>query len=704
MKNMFAKSLAGTVTELVLLLSVLFMSPAASAASVKPAGGPSVLIPRPAQAVEKEGVFRLQEVNGVYISAPKEVSAEDVESLISAVVGSRTGCSGQMQTMFNSVSRRRDAKIEIILGSPVSAQDESYSLKVRPDRVVLRAHGTAGAYYGWQSVLQMLDFGNGRELQCCEIEDCPRFSWRGVHFDVSRHFRSKEFIMKQMDAMAFFRMNKAHLHLTDAAGWRLRIESLPRLSSYAAWRPQADWSDWSKSPEYSEEGSVGAYGGYYTREDIREIVEYARQRHIEVIPEIEMPGHSEEFTAAYPEISCHGKPSDLCPGNEKTFEYIEKVLTEVMEMFPSEYIHIGGDEAGKADWKTCPLCRKRMDDDGLDNVDELQSYLIRRVEAFVNSKGRKIIGWDEILSGGLAPNATVMSWRGTEGGVTAMQEGHDVIMAPGKYCYLDHCQDAPFKEPVSIGGYLPVESVYSYNPADDIPENVSAGHLLGVQACLWAEYIPTDSHCEYMYWPRVMAIAETGWTDPGLKDFADFRRRAIVAGDCLRERGYTVFDLAAEYGERHESEVPLRHLGAGCKVHYGSTPSDSYLSSGETALADGICGGWSYGDGRWQGFLSDFDVTVDLGKTTEIHYAGATFMQSKGAWIYMPEKVEISVSDDGVDFRPVAQVLNDIGADNEALLLKTFGSVLDCSARYVRVTATRGPVKQWLFTDEIVIN
>ena len=667
------------------MIAVALFSPFTSDASE--AGGPSMLIPRPNEVVIGKGLFTLEGHDGVWLNRKDP----DLVRTVS-------------ESGFRLCDKRKDAGVEIRLGSDKVHGEEAYSLTINRNKVVIEAENPAGAFYAWQSLLQMLRFGNGEQLQCCTVTDSPQFGWRGMHFDVSRHFRSKEFIMKQMDAMAFFKMNKAHLHLTDAAGWRLQIDSYPRLSGLAAWRPQTRWTDWTKSQTYCEEGTAAAYGGYYTKEDIREIVEYARQRHIEVIPEIEMPGHSEEVTAVYPELSCDGRPSDLCPGNEKTFEFIEAVLTEVMEIFPSEYIHIGGDEAGKAGWKTCPLCRRRMEDEGLKDVDELQSYLIHRVEAFVNSRGRKIIGWDEILGGGLAPNATVMSWRGTEGGIQAMQEGHDVIMAPGGYCYLDHCQDAPFKEPQSIGGYIPLETVYSYNPADGLPDGVDTSHLLGVQACLWAEYIPTDGHCEYMYWPRAIALAETGWTSAGLKDYNDFHSRALAANACLKEQGYNVFDLANEYGERKESLSTIEHLGVGKKVIYNIPANEKYLSSGETALTDGILGGWTYGDRKWQGFHPDFDVTVDLGQTTAIHYVGATFMQSKGAWVYMPDHVEISVSDDGLNFRSVALVPNDISPDNEALLFKTFGTVCDCSARFVRLVAAPGPLKEWLFTDEIVIN
>ena len=345
---------------------------------------------------------------------------------------------------------------------------EEYQISITKRGVKVKVSSAAGEFYALQTLAQMTQQGNVKQLQCCEIKDAPRFPYRGLHVDVSRHFRSLDFLKKQIDAMAMFKMNRIHLHLTDAAGWRMQIDSYPRLTSFAAWRPQHTWKEWWAAERlYAEEGQDGVYGGYYTKEQMRELVEYARQKHIEVIPEIEMPSHSEEVLAAYPELGCSGeayKDSDFCIGNEAVFEFLEKVLTEVMEVFPSKYIHIGGDEAGKKHWKTCPKCQQRMQDEGLANVDELQSYMIRRIERFVNSKGRQIIGWDEILEGGLAPEATVMSWRGTEGGIEAMNQGHDVIMTPGRYCYLDHTQDAPFQEPESIGGYLPLDSVYVYEP------------------------------------------------------------------------------------------------------------------------------------------------------------------------------------------------------------------------------------------------
>ena len=328
---------------------------------------------------------------------------------------------------------------------------ESYEMKVSERGVTIKASDDAGEFYAFQTLRQMTNDGKVKSIRCCEITDTPRFPYRGLHFDVSRHFRSVDFLKKQMDAMAMFKMNRMHIHLTDAAGWRIQIDAYPRLTQFAAWRPYPTWKEWWEGDRhYAEEGTPGAYGGYYTKDELRDLVSYARARHIEIIPEIEMPSHSEEVLAAYPELGCSGEPykdSDFCVGNEEVFAFLETVLDEVMEVFPYEYIHIGGDEAGKQHWKTCPKCQKRMQEEDLKDVDELQSYMIKRIAHYVESKGRKVIGWDEILDGGLAEGAAVMSWRGTEGGIAAMNMGHDVVMSPGRYCYLDHAQDAPFKDP-----------------------------------------------------------------------------------------------------------------------------------------------------------------------------------------------------------------------------------------------------------------
>lgn len=586
---------------------------------------------------------------------------------------------------------------------------ESYRLKVDKKGVTITSSDPAGAFYAQQTLNQLISDAEGQKsIPYCEIYDYPRFPYRGVHFDVSRHFRSVDFLKKQIDAMAMYKMNRMHIHLTDAAGWRLQIDAYPRLASFAAWRPQHQWKDWwAGNRHYAEEGDPGAYGGYYTKDDMRELIQYAHNHHIEVIPEIELPGHSEEVLAAYPDLSCTGKPytqGEFCVGNEETFTFLETVLDEVIDLFPSEYIHIGGDEANKEHWKKCPKCQARMAEEGLQSVDELQSYMIKRIARYVESKGRKVIGWDEILDGGLAEGAAVMSWRGTEGGIKAMEMGHDVIMTPGRYCYLDHAQDAPFKEPESIGGYLPLDSVYVYEPIEPSMPQDKVGYLKGVQANLWTEYVVTDEHAEYMYWPRTIAIAETGWSQPEKKDLADFRRRVLLALDCLKNKGYATFDLASEYGERKLAQTGLEHKAKGCKVIYNRPIQDWYQAAGEKTFTDGVIGGWTYSDNRWQGFLSDIDVTVDLGNVQTVSYVGGTFMQLIGPGVFMPSKVDILVSEDGENFTLVATVWNDVPVTTPDLLFKDFSTICDCQARYVRYHAYRSTMKGFLFLDEVVVN
>ena len=320
-------------------------------------------------------------------------------------------------------TKTNSIRLELVDAIEGISSPEGYSVHVGEDGVSIKALSDAGLFYGVQSLIQLAEQGKGR-VQFVDIVDEPRFPYRGIMLDVSRHFRSKEFVKKQIDLLSHYKFNRLHLHLTDAAGWRIAIDKYPRLTQLAAWRKGKTWKEWWNGDRgYCEETDPEAQGGYYTKDDIREMVEYARLHCVTIIPEIEMPSHSEEVLTAYPELSCThepGKQSDFCVGNEKTFEFLENVLTEVMELFPSEYIHIGGDEASKAAWKSCPLCQKRMKEEGLKDVDELQSYLIHRMERFLNEHGRSLLGWDEILQGGLAPNATVMSWRGEQGGIDAV--------------------------------------------------------------------------------------------------------------------------------------------------------------------------------------------------------------------------------------------------------------------------------------------
>ena len=352
--------------------------------------------------------------------------------------------------------------------------EEGYQLRITPRAIYLEASSMKGLFYGVQTLRQLEEQGR---VACCDIKDAPKYAYRGVMLDCSRHFWPKEFILKQLDAMAYLKMNRLHLHLTDDAGWRMEIKQYPALTEKTAWRVGATWNEWREQGQhYARKEDKGAAGGYYTQQDLKDIVAYAAARHITVIPEIEMPGHSAEVLHAYPELQCEQvsqRNSDLCVGNEQTFVFLENVLREVMNIFPSKYIHIGGDEASRQAWAACPRCQQRMKAEGLQTVAELQAYLTRRMERFLNGHGRILIGWDEILEGQLAPNAVVMSWRGEEGGIAATKAGHDVIMTPGRYCYLDRYQDYPPSQPQAFGSYMSLEQCYAYDPAGHLPDSIA---------------------------------------------------------------------------------------------------------------------------------------------------------------------------------------------------------------------------------------
>lgn len=594
--------------------------------------------------------------------------------------------------------------------NPDLPSPESYTLSVTPQRILIRATGGAGLFYGIQTLLQLSQPSiAGYSVAAVEIRDTPRFEYRGIMLDVSRHFLSKDFVKKQIDALAYYKINRLHLHLTDAAGWRIEIKKYPLLTELAAWRTDAIWKNWwNGGRKYVRQDTPGAYGGYYTQEDVKEIVAYAKRHYVTIIPEIEMPSHSEEVLAAYPQLSCSGEPyknSDFCVGNEETFTFLEDVLTEVMELFPSEYIHIGGDEAGKSAWKTCIKCTKRMKDEHLADVDELQSYLIHRVELFLNAHGRKLLGWDEILQGGLAPNATVMSWRGEEGGIAAVRSGHKAIMTPGKFCYLDSYQDAPYSQPEAIGGYLPLKKVYSYDPVSDSLTVDQKKLVYGAQGNLWAEYIPTPDHMEYMMYPRALAIAEVGWSAPERKSWSDFHARALEAVTRLQARGYRTFDLKNEIGSRPESFQLTKHSALGKKVRYNAPYSPHYPAQGNTALTDGIRGDWTYGDGCWQGFIDKkgLDVTIDMDAVTSIHAVSADFMQVVGAEVFLPESVVISISDDGVNFTELKRYTTVVNKE-ESIKFVTISWEGTAQGRYIRYQARPGEAfGGWVFTDEIVV-
>lgn len=657
------------------------------------------VIPVPLSADLQKGAFQLNDQTKLWIDAPQE----DKTRLADYIAGSPFQLDAALEEVVDNV-----VILQQVDRLPDITSSEGYVLEVTPKQVKIRAASGAGLFYGVQTFLQMVN--EKKELPVGTVTDEPRFAYRGMMLDVSRHFFDVNFVKKQIDAFAYYKLNRLHLHLTDAAGWRIEIDKYPRLTEFAAWREFPTWKEWwNNGRQYSEEGSKNAYGGYYTKEDIRELVAYAESRYITIIPEIEMPAHSEEVLTAYPELSCTHEPykqADFCVGNEKTFEFLENVLTEVMELFPSEYIHIGGDEAGKASWPTCKLCQARMKKEGLKDVNELQSYLIHRIEVFLNGHNRKLLGWDEILEGGLAPNATVMSWRGTEGGMKAVESGHKAIMTPGEFCYFDSYQDAPDSQPEAIGGYLPLSKVYSFNPVPDTLSAEKVGLVYGVQANLFTEYIPTPEHAEMMIYPRVLALAEVAWSAPSKKNYEDFHVRALKAVEELKKSGYNPFELKNEIGNRPGADKPVEHLAVGKKVTYGldAVYYPGYAARGDTALVDGVRGGWTYGDKRWQGFIDKkrMDITIDLEKETELHFIGADFMQVCGPEVFMPAEVIISISDDGKDFTELKHIEHKVVKDDK-VTFTNFGWEGNAKGRYVRYQATSGEFGGFLFTDEVVI-
>jgi hexosaminidase len=420
------------------------------------------------------------------------------------------------------------------------AHTEGYLLLTGPDGIVIKGKDEAGVFYGIQTLLQIIkEIPVGARFSQAQyvvpyvrILDYPRFSWRGMHLDVSRHFFSVSFVKKQLDIMARHKLNVFHWHLTDDQGWRIEIKKYPRLTEIGAWRADREDKPWDDRIPLKT-GEKPAYGGFYTQDQVRDIVAYAQGLHITIVPEIEMPGHAVAALAAYPELSCSGDIVDVmpgaywpithifCAGNDRTFEFIEDVLNEVMDLFPSTFIHIGGDEADKREWKTCPKCLKRMETENLASVKELEGYFFRRIEKVIASRGRRLIGWDKVLEGQLTSEAAVMSWKGIRGGIDAVNQGHDVVMTPTAHMYFDFYQ-AESGEPPAIGGYLPLEKVYEFEPVPAALDTSEIKHVLGIQANVWTEYIQDEGHAEYMIYPRQCALAEVAWSQPESKDYRDF--------------------------------------------------------------------------------------------------------------------------------------------------------------------------------------
>ena len=629
----------------------------------------------------------------------------------------------------------------VVIDTDKSLPKEGYTLAVTPQQISIKAADYNGALYALQTLRQLLP----NEVESSElvkrdwlvpavtISDAPQYQWRGLMLDVSRHFFPKEYILKTLDRMAMLKLNTFHFHLVDNEGWRIEIKKYPKLTEVGAWRVDQEdklWDERTPNPANAFANPATApkkYGGFYTQEDIKEIVAYASARGITVIPEIEMPAHAMSAIAAYPELSCHKRPigvpsgavwpiTDIyCAGQEETFDFIEEVLTEVLALFPSQYIHVGGDEATHTEWEHCPKCQLRMKEHQLKNVHQLQSYFIKRIDDFLTSKGRTLVGWDEIMDGGLAENAVVMNWRGIEVGKKALAQGNPIVLTSD--CYIDNYQGLPDYEPQANGGYLPLKKLYNYNLEKEAlaDASVEKSKVLGTQANLWAEHVGSTEHSEYMLFPRLLALAEISWTNDKLKDWDSFMRRTQhfmqrmdvmgihyarsvyqVVPTVENKEGniylklecevpnadirYALGDTPIEKGEKYTAPIAIKatttykaavfsanatntitsgqitfHKAIGKPVNYSPLYHKSYQGQGEGTLTNVIRGTKNFHDGQWLGWLGDdVTLTLDLGETTEVSEVRIGAMDAQSSGIYFPERLTVALSADGKNYREVA--------------------------------------------------
>ena len=674
-----------------------------------------------------------------------------------------------------------------------SLPKEGYSLVVQPDRISIVAADYNGALYALETLRQLLpkEFESTTPVKtdwavpAVTITDVPQYAWRGLMLDVSRHFFPKEYILKTLDRMAMLKLNTFHFHLVDNEGWRIEIKKYPKLTEIGAWRVDQEDKLWNERTPNSANAFANPatapkkYGGFYTQEDIKEIVAYASARGITVIPEIEMPAHAMSAIAAYPELSCHKRPigvpsgavwpiTDIyCAGQEETFTFLEDVLTEVMELFPSKYIHVGGDEATHTEWEKCPKCQARMKDHHLKDVHQLQSYFIKRINDFLVSKGRTLVGWDEIMDGGLANNAVVMNWRGIEVGKKALEQGNPVVLTSD--CYIDNYQGLPDYEPQANGGYLPLKKLYHYSLEKENLSPALQKNILGTQANLWAEHVGSTEHSEYMLFPRLLALAEISWTTDNLKNWDNFINRTqafmkrldvmkvnyarsmyqvvptvenqkgniFLKLDCEVPNAdirYALGDTPIEKATKYHQPIALNrsttfkatvfsgkatntittgevtfHKAIDKKVSYSPIYHKSYQGQGEATLTNIIRGTKNFHDGQWLGWLGDdVTLTLDLGQATDVREVRIGVMDAQASGIYFPVKFMVSLSNDGKNYREVATHNEPCVVRGKATLKDFVLKFSPTEARYIKLTLknVKTPPKggdAWLFIDEILV-
>ncbi len=598
------------------------------------------------------GSFAITPETKIYVG-PKNEELRRIGQSLSQEIARATGV--QPPVVAAAPGKARAGFIYLTLTAPTpldSLGAEGYTLSVQPAQVVLSAHQPQGLFWGTQTIRQLLPPQRtaGASLPAMEVVDKPRYSWRGMHLDVCRHFFSTDFVKKYIDYLAMHKLNTFHWHLTDDQGWRIEIKKYPLLTSVGGFREGTLIGHYGeKVPRYDNV----RYGGFYTQAQIKEVVKYAQDRYITVVPEIEMPGHALAALTAYPELSCTGGPFKVgqtwgvfddifCAGNEQTFTFLQDVLTEVMPLFPSKIVHIGGDEAPKTRWKACPKCQARIQAEHLQDEHGLQSYFVQRMEKFVNSKGKTIIGWDEILEGGLAPNAAVMSWRGLEGGVAAARQHHQVVMTPGEFVYFDHAQGDAALEPLSIGGYLPLSKVYAFEPTPPELTTEERKYILGAQANLWTEYIPTEQQVEYMVLPRMSALAEVLWTPARQKNWESFKvrmqpqyQRYAALGANYAKSAFNVRQQLVPDTTKGADVVTLALDATGPQVYYtldGAAPTPSSTAyAGPFALSrSAVVKAASFENGQPAGKVTSTDVTAHKAFATPLRLANEPHKNYRG--------------------------------------------------------------------------
>jgi len=716
------------------------------------------LVPFPAQFSGKDGQFTVANETKIVVSAKDAAQAAAAQLLVAQI----KNASGLNVAVANTTPALAKGKnIFFVTHKAKKCGPEGYVLRVLPERINIEAETPKGYFYAVQTLLQLLPVevfspvkveNVAWTVPVCDILDRPRFGHRGFMLDVGRHFMPVNTVKRFMDLMALHKMNVFHWHLTEDQGWRIEIKKYPKLTQIGAKRKETLVGH--NGQNYPQQFDGQEYGGFYTQEDIKEVVKYATSRHITVIPEIELPGHSVAALAAYPELSCNpakkyevmtvwGISNDVFCPNEQTFKFLEDVLTEVFALFPSKLIHIGGDESPKEAWKQSAFCQDLIKKLKLKDEHDLQSYFIKRIEKFANSKGRSIIGWDEILEGGLAPNATVMSWRGEQGGIAAAQQKHNVIMSPTSFCYVNFYQADPAKEPIAQGGFLPLEKVYSYEPVPAALTPDQRKYIVGLQANLWTEYITTPQHAEYMAFPRSIALAEVGWVPQGPKNFEDFATRLkahLKRLDYLKVNySKRIFDVRAstQFSNDGKLQVRLDKLDSDSKMYYttdGNTPTTasteyftpitltktttikastsagatfeetflihrakgkSYTYTGEAAeegtpkkLTDGQIAQSPKQEQEWVNVRGkDLEITIDLGEIRPVTKVSTHFLKNVLYGYFPPTSVEISLSKDGESFKDAIAQTVTYKVEGPWEIMPVVADFKTARARYVRLKA-----------------